>query len=59
MATQDRVGITPRQENIPLTIDAQYVVGFNWARQWQVRFVKDFDDHRIWAGLSLEEPQVV
>ncbi len=58
MATQDRVGITPRQENIPLTIDAQYVVGFNWARQWQVRFVKDFDDHRIWAGLSFEEPQV-
>ena len=57
MATQDRVGITPRQENIPLTIDAQYVVGFNWARQWQARFVKDFDNHRIWAGLSFEEPQ--
>ena len=57
MATQDRVGITPRQENIPLTIDAQYVVGFNWERQWQVRFVKDFDNHRIWAGLSFEEPQ--
>ncbi len=58
MLTQDRVGITPRQENIPLTIDAQYVVGFNWARQWQVRFVKDFDNHKIWAGLSLEEPQM-
>ena len=23
----------PRQENVPLTIDAQYVVGFNWERQ--------------------------
>ena len=58
MLTLNRVGITPRQENIPLTIDAQYVVGFNWARQWQVRFVKDFNK-RVWAGLSFEEPQSV
>ena len=58
MLTLNRVGITPRQENIPLTIDAQYVVGFNWARQWQVRFVKDFDK-KIWAGISFEEPQTV
>ncbi len=57
LLTLNRVGITPRQENVPLTIDAQYVVGFNWARQWQIRFVKDFDDHRLWAGLSFEEPQ--
>ncbi len=58
MLTLDRVGITPRQENIPLSIDAQYIVGFNWARQWQVRFVKDFG-RKVWAGLSLEEPQTV
>ncbi len=56
--TLDRVGMTPRQENIPLTIDAQYIVGFNWARQWQLRFVKDFD-REIWAGISFEEPQTV
>ena len=58
MLTLNRVGITPRQENVPLTIDAQYVVGFNWARQWQVRFVKDWD-RKVWAGISFEEPQTV
>lgn len=58
MLTLNRVGITPRQENVPLTIDAQYVVGFNWARQWQLRFVKDFDK-KVWAGISFEEPQTV
>ena len=59
LVTLNRVGITPRQENVPLTIDAQYVVGFNWARQWQLRFVEDFFDHRLWAGLSFEEPQTI
>ncbi|HLW90864.1 MAG TPA: hypothetical protein VKS78_06130 [Roseiarcus sp.] len=34
-------GIKPRQEQIPLTIDAQYVPGFSWARQPQVRLVQD------------------
>ena len=59
MITLDRIGITPRQENIPLVPDGQINVGFNWARQWQLRFVKDLDEHRIWAGLSFEEPQTV
>ncbi len=57
LLTQQQVGITPRKEEIPLTIDAQYVVGFNWARQPQVRVVKEFDDHKLWAGISLEQPQ--
>jgi hypothetical protein len=57
LATMYRVGLVPRQENVPLTIDAQYVVGFNWARQAQFRVTKDFDDHRVWLGLSLESPQ--
>ncbi|HEY1412714.1 MAG TPA: hypothetical protein VGF36_11270, partial [Rhodopila sp.] len=59
LATMYRSGLIPRQENVPLTIDAQYVVGFNWERQAQLRVVKDFDDHKIWAGLSLEEPATV
>ena len=59
MATMNRVGMLPRSENVPLTIDAQYVVGFDWARQAEVRVVKEFDDHRFWAGLSLEEPQTI
>ena len=57
LATMYKTGLVPRQENVPLTIDAQYAVGFNWARQAQVRVVKDFADHKIWAGLSLESPQ--
>jgi len=59
LATMYRTGLVPRQENVPLTIDAQYVVGFNWARQAELRVVKDFDDQKIWAGLSIEEPQTL
>ena len=57
LATMYQTGLIPRQENVPLTIDAQYVVGFNWERQPELRVVKDFDDHKLWAGLSIESPQ--
>src|ERR1700731_2532481 len=30
LLTQNKVGITPLTENLPLMIDAQYAVGFNW-----------------------------
>ena len=59
LLTLDRVGITPRQESIPLTPDSLIQVGFNYTRQWQIRVVKDFDDHRLWAGLSLEAPETI
>jgi Tfp pilus assembly protein PilN len=59
LATMYKTGLIPRQENVPLTIDAQYVVGFDWARQAELRVVKDFDDQKIWAGLSIEEPQTL
>jgi hypothetical protein len=59
LVTMYRVGLVPRQENIPLTIDAQYTVGFNWERQAALRVDKDFDDHKVWVGLSLEEPQTL
>ncbi|WP_428539336.1 hypothetical protein [Rhodopila sp.] len=57
LATMYKTGLVPRQEQVPLTIDAQYVVGFNWARQAEIRVAKDFDNHKIWLGLSLESPQ--
>jgi len=57
LLTQNRVGIAPNEENIPLTIDAQYVVGFNWARQAQIRFVEDWNKV-AWFGVSVEAPQV-
>ena len=34
--------MVPRKEQIPLTIDAQYVVGFTWTRTPELRIVKDF-----------------
>lgn len=55
-ATMFKQGITPRKENIPLTIDAQYVTGFNWARQAQLRLVRNFGTQAA-VALSLEEPQ--
>lgn len=57
LLTQNRNGIVARQENIPLTIDAQYVVGFNWSRNAQFRVVKDFGP-AVSIGVSAESPQV-
>jgi hypothetical protein len=57
LLTQNRNGIAARQENIPLTIDAQYVVGFNWTRNPQFRVVKDFGP-TVSVGVSAESPQV-
>ncbi|HEX4051762.1 MAG TPA: hypothetical protein VHY19_12865 [Steroidobacteraceae bacterium] len=47
--------LKPRAEQVPLTIDAQYVVGFNWTRNAQLRFVKRLGDHAAF-GFSLESP---
>jgi hypothetical protein len=55
LLTQDQVGITPRKENIPLTIDASYNVGFNYTRNWQIRLVKDFGPE-VSVGVSVENP---
>jgi outer membrane murein-binding lipoprotein Lpp len=57
LLTQNRVGMLPQTENTPLTIDAQYVAGFNWARQEQLRFVEDWNK-TWWFGFSVESPQV-
>lgn len=43
---------------MPLTIDAQYVAGFNWTRNPQLRVVEDFSK-AFSLGLSLESPQTV
>ena len=53
LLTQNRVGILNGTENIPLTIDAQYVAGFNWARQPAIRFVQDVGKIG-WFGVSAE-----
>ncbi len=57
LVTMNAKGISPRNEVIPPTIEAQYVPGFAWARQPQVRLTKDFDDHQLWVAVSVENPQ--
>lgn len=54
LATLNNGGITPHNEVTPLTIDAQYQVGFTWARQPQVRITKDFLDKKLWLSASAE-----
>jgi hypothetical protein len=56
MLTQNRVGILNGTENTPLAIDAQYVAGFNWARQPAIRYVQDVGKI-AWFGVSVESPQ--
>jgi len=55
LATMNTIGILPRKENNPMTIEDQYVPGFLWARQDQLRVVKDFDQ-KLWFALSVEQP---
>jgi hypothetical protein len=59
LLTQFDKGLIPRHESPPLTIDGQYVPGFTWARQAQVRVVKDLFDNQLSIGMSLESPQTV
>jgi len=57
LMTQDKTGAAPRGEAVPLTIDAQYNVGFDWARQWGVRFVQDFN-HKASFAIGAEESEM-
>ena len=55
LATPYRDGLEPRQENVPLTIDAGYSAGFAAPRQPQLRVVGRFGP-LLSLGLSLEQP---
>lgn len=58
MLTQNRTGITPRTEVLPITIDGNWLPGFNMNRQWQLRFVQDFGSG-FWLGLSVENSATI
>jgi len=58
LATLGSQGLTPGKEIAPMTIDAQYVAGFNWTRNPQLRLVKSWG-HSAALGISFESPQVV
>lgn len=56
LVTETAKGLDNRTEQLPMTIDAQYHVGFSWARQYGVRFAKNIDN-KMWLGFAVEEPQ--
>ena len=56
LLTTYRKGIELRQEMVPMTIDLQYVPGYNWARQWSFRVTKNFHKN-MWAALAVENPE--
>jgi hypothetical protein len=56
LVTMFKEGLIPRKENVPWTIDAQYVPGFDWLRNPEVRIVKDFDKV-VWLGIEAASPQ--
>ena len=56
LVTQTSKGLDNRTEVLPMTIDAQYQVGFSWARQYGLRFTKSFND-KVYLGFSIEGPQ--
>jgi len=56
LVAETKHGLDNRTEALPLTIDAQYNVGFSWARQYGLRVVKNFGN-KIWVGVSMENAQ--
>ena len=56
LATETKKGLLNRQENLPMMIDPNYVVGFTWERQYGLRVVKNFGD-KFALGFSVEGPQ--
>jgi len=57
LATETRKGLQPLTEARPMTIDAQYNVGFSWDRQFGFRITKSLADNKLFVGLSVEAPQ--
>jgi hypothetical protein len=58
LLTMFRNDMTPGQENVPLTIDAQYVPGFTWLRDPEFRVVQHFGPI-VSVGLAADSPQAV
>ena len=58
LVTMFKEGLIPRKENVPWTIDAQYVPGFDWLRNPEIRVVKDWNKE-YWLGVEAGSPQAV
>ncbi len=56
LITETTHGMDNRTEALPMTIDAQYNVGFSWARQFGARLTYDISN-KVWLGFAVEESQ--
>jgi hypothetical protein len=56
LLTETKHGVDNRSEATPMTIDAQYTVGFTWARQYGLRLAKNFGD-KVWLAVAAENSQ--
>jgi hypothetical protein len=58
LVTETKHSTDNRTENLPMTVDAQYHVGFSWERQPSIRFQQSFGKG-FTAALSLEQSQYI
>ncbi len=56
LLAETRKGVDNRSEALPMTIDANYHVGFSWARQYGFRVAKNFGN-KVWFAVSVENSQ--
>jgi hypothetical protein len=56
LVTETKHGVDNRTEALPMTIDAQYTVGFSWARQYGLRLAKNFGN-KVWFAVAMENAQ--
>lgn len=56
LITQNKKGIAPRTETLPITIESNTVVGSVAKRLPQFRLTKNFGES-LWAAISIETPQ--
>jgi hypothetical protein len=55
LVTESKKGIENRQEQFPLMIDPQYIVGWAWQRAYGFRVAKNWDKFSF--GVGIEGPQ--
>jgi len=58
LVTETKHSTDNRTENLPMTVDSQYHVGFSWERQPSIRFQQSFGQG-FTAALSLEQSEYI
>ena len=61
LVTEMRKGVDPRTEIQPQTIDSQYLVGYSWERQPELRLQQRWGDYKtgaFTAAMSVEQAQI-